>query len=312
MRVAILGANGRVSNAVAGAFLAAGHDVIAVTRSGACKGLTCKVSFRAADASSAEQLIAATAGADLIFNGLNPPYDQWAAKAMPMASNVIAAAKAHGIPHLFIGNVYNFGHAIPVDAGPETRQSAETRKGRIRIEMERSFEQAARNNGVKTIILRAGDFYGTPGTGSWFDLFMIKGVDKGTFVWPGRDDIPHAFAYLPDLANAFVALAERIDGLPAFDSFTFEGHTLSGSAFKRAVEKATGRGMKLGSVPWWMFRLVSPFYGMAREVLEMRYLWNTPHSLSGGKFKALMGELSQTPADLAICNALRDQGKSIA
>jgi nucleoside-diphosphate-sugar epimerase len=312
MRIAILGANGRVAHEVAKSFLAHGHDVVAVTRNGRCEGLDGKVEFRAADAMSEAELVAATAGVDLIFNGLNPPYDQWAKKVMPMARNVMAAAKAHGVPHLFIGNVYNYGHAIPVNAGPETRQVAETRKGKIRIEMEEMFEDEARRNGVKTVILRAGDFYGTSGTGSWFDLFMIKGVDKGTFTWPGRSDIPHAFAYLPDLGNAFVALAEKMDTLPVFDVFTFEGHTLSGNAFKRCVEKATGRKMKLGAAPWWMFRLISPFYGMAREVLEMRYLWNTAHSLGSEKLRALVGDLYVTPADVAIRQALIDQGKQVA
>jgi nucleoside-diphosphate-sugar epimerase len=312
MRIAILGANGRIAHEVAKAFLAQGHDVVAVTRSGRCEGVEGKVEFRAADAMSEAALIAATAGVDLIFNGLNPPYDQWAAKVMPIARNVMAAAKAHSVPHLFIGNVYNYGHAIPVNAGPDTKQFAETRKGKIRIEMERMFEDEARRNGIKTIILRAGDFYGTSGTGSWFDLFMIKSVDKGTFTWPGRSDIPHALAYLPDLGNAFVRLAEKIDTLPVFDAYTFEGHTLSGSEFKHSVEKATGRKMKLGAAPWWMFRLISPFYGIAREVLEMRYLWNTPHSLDGAKLKALVGELMLTPADVAIRQSLADQGKKVA
>lgn len=145
-----------------------------------------------------------------------------------------------------------------------------------------------------------------------FDLFIIKDADKGTFTWPGRGDIAHAFACLPDLASAFVALAEKIDALPVFDSFAFEGHTLSGEAFKRHVEKATGRQMKLAGVPWWLFRLISPFYGMAREVLEMRYLWDTPHSLDGSKFRAFVGEPHETPAEAAIRQALVDQGKRVS
>jgi len=312
MRIAILGANGRVSHAVAQAFLNHGHSVIAVTRSGRCEGLDGDVEFRAADAMSESELIAATAGADLIFNGLNPPYDQWAAKVMPMARNVMAAARAHGVPHLFIGNVYNYGHDIAEQAGPDTVQRAETRKGKIRIEMERLFADQARNHGVKTIILCAGDFYGTSGKGSWFDLFMIKNIEKGTFVWPGRSDIPHAFAYLPDLANAFVALAGRIDALPLFDRYTFEGHTLSGAQFKRHVDTAIGRTSKLGGVPWWMFRLISPFYGIAREVLEMRYLWDAPHSLSGEKLASVVGSLPATAPAIAIRDALIAQGKRVA
>jgi nucleoside-diphosphate-sugar epimerase len=311
MRIAVFGANGRVSNSVAKAFLDHGHEVIAVTRSGTCKGLSGKVEFRAADASSAQQLTEAARGADLIFNGLNPPYDQWPKLAMPMARAVMETVKTLRIPHLFIGNVYNYGQKIPVNAGPDTPQFAETRKGRIRIEMEKLFEREARENGVKTIILRAGDFYGTEGKGAWFDLFMVKSLEKGTFTWPGPRNIPHAFAYLPDLADAFVALAEKADALPVFESYTFEGHTLSGEDFKRCVEKATGRSLKFGTVPWWLFRLIGPFYGMIREVNEMSYLWNVPHSLSGAKLKALIGDIPSTSKDAAIHEALKAQGKAV-
>lgn len=312
MRVAVLGAKGRLSHAVAKAFLAAGHDVVAITRDGRCPGLEGRVTFRAADAMSREELVAATEGVDLIFNGLNPPYDQWQTKAMPMARNVIAACKAHGVPQLFAGNVYNYGHAISIGTKPETPHSPDTRKGRIRIEMEALFSREAIYGGVQTVVLRAGDFYGTSGKGSWFDLFLVKDVEKGRFVWPGPADIPHAFAYLPDLARAFVALAERMGELPAFDTFTFAGHTLTGSDFRRHVEAALGRPLKPARLPWWLLRLASPFHGMAREVLEMKYLWNTPHSLDGTKLGELVGELPQTPPAAAIRQALVDQGKLAA
>jgi nucleoside-diphosphate-sugar epimerase len=307
MRIAVLGANGRVANAVARAFLAHGHAVIAITRSGKATGLAGNVEFRAADAGSESQLTEAMAGADLIFNGLNPPYDQWAKKAMPMARAVMAAARAHHIPHLFIGNVYNFGHGIPVGANEATVQNAETRKGKIRIEMERLFEDEARIHGVKTIILRAGDFYGSGAAGSWFDLFLVAKVAKGRFTWPGDRHIPHAFAYLPDLAEAFVALAERIGDLPVFDTFTFAGHTLSGAEFKTHVETAVGRSLKDGSVPWWLFRLIGPFYPLIREVNEMSYLWDTPHSLDGKKLADIVGSLPSTTPAAAIRQALIDQ-----
>ncbi len=312
MRIAVLGANGRLSHAVAKSFLAHGHTVIAVTRSGKCEGLEGNVEHRAADAMKADDLISATEGADMIFNGLNPPYNEWKDKAMPMARNVIAAARAHKIPHLFMGNVYNYGSSIPLDAVETTSFRADTRKGKIREEMEAFFEREAHTNAVKTIILRAGDFYGTKGKGVWFDLFMVKTVEKGVFTWPGPLNAAHAFAYLPDLGEAFCALAEKIEQLPMFDTFNFEGHTLSGAEFKALVETAVGKTVKTGKVPWWLFRLLGPFVAILGELNEMEYLWRVPHSLSGRKLKSLLGDVKSTPAVDAIRQALIDQGKLVA
>lgn len=312
MRIAVLGAKGRLSHTVAKYFLAHGHMVIAVTRSGKCEGLDGDVEHRAADAMKTADLIHATQSADLIFNGLNPPYDQWAERAMPMAQNVMAAARSHEVPHLFIGNVYNYGSSIPLDADETTPFQPDTRKGVIRTEMEALFAKEARDNGVKTVILRAGDFYGTRAKGSWFDLAFIKKFDKGVFTWPGPMNAPHAFAYLPDLGEAFCALVEKIDQLPLFDMFQFEGHTLTGEQFKALIEKAAGRDLKNGSFPWWLFKLASPFNRMMREVNEMSYLWQVPHSLNGRKLKSVIGEVKITPPLQAIRQALIDQGKLAA
>lgn len=311
MRVAVLGANGRVAHAVARAFLAHGHQVIAVTRSGICRGLVGAVEYRAADAMSEVELIAATRGADILFNGLNPLYHQWPRYALPMARNVMAAARAHGARHLFIGNVYNYGYRIPVGADERTPVSPDTEHARIRIAMEELCAEEAERSGVQTVILRAGDFYGTVAKGAWFDQAMITRLSKGVFQWPGETDIPHAFAYLPDLAETFARLGERMAELPLFETFNFEGHTLTGLEFHALVEQALGRPVALKRMSWLPIRLAAPFMPILRALLNMSYLWRQPHSLDGGKLLRLLGDMPFTGPLDAIRQALIDQGATV-
>lgn len=306
--IAVLGAKGRLSHAVALAFRDARWRVIAVTRDGKSVAGLEGIEMRDADALDADVLIAATRGADVIFNGLNPPYPDWAAKAMPMARNVMAAAKAHGAMHLFPGNVYNFGREIPPLADETTPFHPSTRKGAIRIGMENLFAEEARTNGVRTILLRAGDFYGTAGTGSWFDLVIVSKLAKGVFTWPGAMDAPHAWAYLPDLARAFAALAEKRAGLQAFDSFTFAGHTMTGAELMAHTEAAMGRKLKRAGMPWIVIRAGGLFVPMWREIAEMSYLWSTPHALSGAKLERTAGRLPSTPPAEAVRQAIADLG----
>ena len=56
-------------------------------------------------------------------------------------------------------------------------------------------------------------------------------VKSGKFVYPGPLDRPHAWAYLPDLARAAVALAETSADLPAYSDIPFPGYTLRGRDF---------------------------------------------------------------------------------
>lgn len=316
--VAVLGARGRLGRVVARAFLARNWRVIAVTRDGAVPLGLAGAETRAADAMDRQALVNACAGADVIFNGLNPAYTRWSEQCPVLAENVLAAARACGALHLFAGNVYNYGPVIPQLVDDATPMAGGTRKGDIRNAMERAFEAAARDDGpghVSTTVLRAGDFYGGDGTGSWFDLAVTSKVEKNVFTWPGgtgasamhRD---HAWAYLPDLARAFVALAENGCDEPGFQTYTFAGHTLSGAAMKTHIEEALGRRLKPAGIPWWLIRAGGVIAPMWRELAEISYLWFRPHRLSGAKLEAAVGPLPATEPALAVAKALADLGLS--
>ena len=308
--IAVLGANGRLSREVARAFHAAGWQVCAITRNGKSPALAnlSGMTFAAADAIDRDQVITATEGCDVVFNGLNPPYTDWADKAMPMAENAIAAAKTNGAVHLFPGNVYNFGSGMPATLTPDIPYQPDHRKGQIRLQMEEMFTDAAKAGDVQTIILRAGDFFGGDGTGSWFDLVLASKIAKGKFTYPGNRNIIHAWAYLPDLAKAFVGLADNAAGLAMFETFHFEGHNVTGDAMHQAAEAAMGCEVKRGGLPPLLVRIGGLFRPMMREVGEVFYLWTTPHAMKDERLTAVIGKLPHTPLDEAVRAALAGQG----
>lgn len=307
-RVAILGANGRVSNMVAKAFHAAGHEIIAISRSGKAGGLPADIRQRAADALDRQSLIQATEGADILFNGLNPPYTAWSKQVMPLGENVMAAAAHHGAVHLFPGNVYNYGHAIPSLVEDETGFDGSTRKGAIRIQLENLFAEQAARNGVRTIILRAGDFYGGPLTGSWFDLVIAAKIGKRTFTYPGPMECLHSWAYLPDLASTFVALTNHLGELSDFETFLFPGHAMTGGEMKGLCEAGAGHGLTVAGIPWPLLRLGGLVMPMWREISEMAFLWAAPHRMDGGKLQSLLGNVPCTDPRIAVARALADLG----
>ena len=78
------------------------------------------------------------------------------------------------------------------------------------------------------------------------------------------------------------------------------------------LARVTGRDLRLKQVNWLPFRLLSPFWKMAACLLEMRYLWNTPHALRGERFEALFPDFEMTPVDVALKRAVvcQDQESS--
>lgn len=263
-KVLILGASGSFGSNCAAAFTAAGWQVRAFKR-------------------GQEDMAAAAKGMDVIVNGLNPPdYKNWVEELPKIAKQVVAAAKASGATVIQPGNVYNYG-ATPGVWDADTAHAATTKKGKARIGM----EQILRDSGVQVIILRGGDFLDTKDSGNFFD-FLTSKLGKGRFIYPGRTDIPHAWAYLPDMARAAVGLAEMRGELGPFEDVPFAGLTLTGEEIRAALAQLTGRNVVLKPFPWLMMKLLSPFWTLAREMQEMRYLWDTPHSLSGARMQGFL------------------------
>jgi nucleoside-diphosphate-sugar epimerase len=181
-----------------------------------------------------------------------------------------------------------------------------SRKGALRAEIENRLQEAS-DRGVRTIILRAGDFFGG-GRGSWLDLVVAKQIGRGLVTYPGPLDLMHEWAYLPDLVAAMVRLVEVRDKLGAFEAFGFPGHAVTGREFVAALAKAARRGLQVKRMSWWLIHVLRPVVPICRELSEMAYLWQVPHRISGAKLAAAIGPVPHTRLNDAIAQALRDLG----
>lgn len=312
--VLILGATGSFGGAIAGALLARGWQVRALTRkleAAQDAGLP-GVQWVQGDAMNASDVFRATQGVQFIVHGVNPPnYKRWRELALPMLDHTIAAARTSGARVILPGNVYNFGPDAGALLSEDSPQHPVTGKGRVRVEMEQRL-QAASAQGVRSLVIRMGDFFGARGHSSWFEHLWIKpGRRLSRLSYPGRHDVGHAWAYLPDAAQALAKLmAIEItapDRLQAFEVFHFGGHWLPrGAAMPEAVARAVGQpGLPIRGFPWAVIRLASPFVTFLRELLEMRYLWQVPVQLDNRKLVAFLGRESHTPLDQAVRASLK-------
>lgn len=302
--VLILGASGRFGRAALEAFAASGWRVIAQSRRPLSFSLPAGAVPLQCDALDVDAITAACpAGLDVIVNALNPGYTEWEKRVPALADAALAVARATGALLMLPGNVYNFGSSLPARLTEATPFVADTPKAVIRIDLERRM-QAASASGVRSVVIRAGDFLGGDGPGTWLDMVMAKKLDRQKFVYPGPLDVPHAWAYLPDLARVFVAVAERRDRLAPFDVFHYEGITCTGEALLRAAEHAVGRSLAPATMPWWLLRLAAPFVPMCRALLEMRYLWLRPHRLDEARLASLIGVVPHTGLDTVLRESL--------
>ena len=307
----VIGATGSIGGEVARNLLARGWQVRGLNRDPdrAAKTGPAGIEWVRGDAMIEADVVEAARGARVILHGANPPgYSNWARLLPPMLENTIAAARASGARIILPGNVYNYGP----DAWPRftetSPQNPKTRKGAIRVALEQRLE-AVSAEGVRSLVVRAGDFFGPRSGSSWLtEGWVQKGKPLKAVSLPGPAEVTRAWAYLPDFADSIVSLAELDADLPAFSVFNHAGHQLTGGQMAEALERVAGRKLTRKALPWFAMAVVSPFVETLREMLEMRYLWDNDVLPDNAKLVATLGAEPHTPLDQALRTALEGQG----
>jgi nucleoside-diphosphate-sugar epimerase len=310
--VLILGANGRFGQAAVMAFAAAGWQVLAQVRRAPAAALPGRARAVPVALADADALAAQAAGASVVVYAVNPLYWRWEQDLMPFFHQGLDVARRLGASFMLPGSVYNYGEHMPPVLHEHTPQRPSNPKGEQRIAMEDELAALAAQ-GLNSVLVRAGDFYGS-GRGTWLDEAIVKDLARGKLVYPGPLDLAHAWAYLPDLARAFVAVAER--GAPAgFTRMHYTGHTLTGHELLAAIDAASARlglrparGFRVGGLPWALIRAIGLVKPAWRELARMSYLWRVPHALAGRTLTQRVGPLSNTPVVDAVEQTLRDFG----
>lgn len=315
--VLILGARGRFGRAAVHAFAQAGWQVIAQMRPGATPPAIPGVQWLLAAPDDTAALAAGAQGATVVVQGLSPLYTHkaWRTGVPALTKAAISITRELGATLMLPASVYNFGEGMPATLLENTPQNATTFMGNMRIASETMVRDATRDGSMKAVVIRGGNFFGS-GNGSWLDLVMAKGIQQGQLVYPGTADVATSWAYLPDMARSFVAVAGRREALGAFETLHFAGYTLTQQDWVDALgEIAWERGwlpasgpLKVKPLSWLMLRALGVFMPTLAAICEMRYLWRVPHALVSTRTASLTGEEPHTSFEQALRMSLDELG----
>ena len=302
--VLVMGANGRCGRCVVTALVNAGWQVRAQARAPIIAAVS--VTPVICDASDHEAVLAAAQGAELIVHAINP--SRYTASAwrhvLPLLDVSIAAALHSGALLMMPGNIYNYGRIPPGLIDRNAPERAETALGSIRIRME---QRLAQTPGLNSVVLTAGDFFGS-GAGVWFDQVITAKWRKDVVQYPGPFDCTRAWTWLPDLARAFAAIAERRASLNGFHKWMMPSYNLTGRQLHQALQAAAGRPLALRPMPWWPMGLLSPVAPVMRTLWQMRASWQHSHALDNQELSRYLGNFTPAPLEQALNASLRDLG----
>ncbi len=302
----VLGITGGLGRALAVALHGRGYVIRALSRdpvrAAATASLPFAVDWLQGDAFDRGAVLRAATGTEVIAHAVNPPgYAKWREKAVPMLANSIVAAQHSGARILFPGNIYAFGPEAGAVIDEASPQNPNTVKGAVRMDMEAMLRHAA-EHGVRSLIVRAGDFFGPQVPSSWFSQALAKGGRSAKVIQDlGAPGIGHSWAYIPDLAETFMRLLDRQERLATHEVFHFQGHWFAdGRDLAEAVQRALGGHVPIRRFFWPQIYLIAPFVTFFRELIEMRWLWRESVRLDNRKLEAAIGPEPHTPLAAAI------------
>lgn len=263
---------------------------------------------QAVDGTDAAALAGVCKDASAVYLLLNAHYIDWYRLFPARLVAAIGAASAVGARLVYHDSIYLYGEA-PDPLTEDHPADAVTHKGRLRAEMTATFMTAVEEGRIEGAIGRTADMYG-PGAlnsayGSTFGQRHFYPLMAGDAVRViGDPDVPHAYAYVDDVARGLAVLARepsavgRAWHLPAAPARSHRQLLdIAGSAV--GVE-ARVRASRISS---YVIRLLGRFQADTAEVAEMLYLFERPLTVSHASFEDAFGA-QPTPHDEALATTL--------
>ena len=161
------------------------------------------------------------------------------------------------------------------------------------------------------IILRAGDYFGPTVRNGLVDPLFENAVLGKPLRAIGKLDIPHQWAFVPDLARAALDLLDVSKRLNAFEVVHFSGYVppTQRDFLKLIAQQAGSPDLAFRAVPWPALKVAAVLDSVIRELMELRYLFDSSVILDGSKLKRLLPGFRETPSRRPSSRLLRATAK---
>jgi nucleoside-diphosphate-sugar epimerase len=245
-------------------------------------------------------------GASVVYQTLNPPYDQWTAQFPALQAGVLAAAEATSARLVSMENVYMYGRPAGHRLTEDRAHDAHTTKGQLRSRMSRQLLAAHHAGRVQVAIGRASDYFGPRGgaQSNLGDRVFPAALAGKTATVLGDLDQPHTYTYIPDIGEGLAVLGEHPDApgqvwhLPN-DPDTRTTRQLVDIVYRHAGQPRT----RVRAVPALILHALALANPTVRELLEMQYQFAEPFIVDSSKITGKL-DVQATPIDQALAATL--------
>jgi nucleoside-diphosphate-sugar epimerase len=295
---------GQVGALLTRRLLAAGHPVRQVRR-GPPGEERPGLAWMRGDATDRRFAAEAARGAAVVYDCTNTlAYHRWEEHLPPLRRAIREGAARAGARLVVLECLYMVGRPTCTPFDEDHPLAPCSRKGEVALRLTRELFEAHARGDVQVTAGRAADFFGPGVRAALLGQLFLSAARAGRPAMMGGDpDMPHGYAFTPDVAHGLAALGAadaalgRVWHLPV----AWRGTTRE---LVSALGAALGRPLRIRGVPDLLFRaagLVRPELGAARE---MTYQWKVPYVLDDRRLRTAFG-VEPTPADVAVAETAR-------
>jgi nucleoside-diphosphate-sugar epimerase len=256
-----------------------------------------EVELVTADASDVHQAKAAARGAAVIYQALNPPYDQWHRLFPELQAAVLEAARSTGARLVSIENLYMYDSSHPMTE--DSAIAPRSTKGELRARMAEEVFAAYRRGDCQVTTLRSSDYYGPGVLGSALGEMVFGNLVRGKKAQVGGSaTMPHSFAYVEDVGAAAAKLGRSDEALGKVWIAPHAPPTTQGEMVEKAC-RVLDRRPSISVISPLMMRMAGLFIPAARASVEMMYEFTEPFIVDSNRIERAFG-LRPTPVDMGI------------
>lgn len=217
--------------------------------------------------------------------GLQYDIKVWRKQWPLLMKNVIDACIKNNSKFVFFDNVYSYGKVVGWMT-EETPFKPDSKKGEVRVELNKMIMNEVEQGNLKAIIARAPDFYGPNTPLSFVNIMVFENFKKGKKAqWFIDVNRKHSLIYTPDAGKATALLGNTEKAYNQVWHLPTNKNILTGKEFIEIAAKAMGAKPEYMIVKKWMARLLGLFNKAIKESYEMLYQNEYDYLFDSSKFE---------------------------
>lgn len=291
---------GPVGRTLATRLVAAGKEVRIVSRKPVSLIGAKHVS---SDAAVTANAVAASKGADVIYNCINADITRWTELLPAVYDALLGAAVTHQAKYVVMDNLYMYG---PVQGSINETLPYRPKgpKSSLRGKLADEILQAHKAGQVQAVLLRASDFFGPFVENAMMSRSTLLAMKAGKrFPTLGNLSARHTFSYMPDVAAALEICAEN----PAALGQVWHAPSLPAipvREFLQAFGDELGVKPKPMNANRFMLNVLGLFNPVMASLKETLYQWESDYVMDSTRFQTTFG-LQPTPMKVAVTETIR-------